>query len=146
MGRWLVFLALSGCLSFSGPYNAPVVAATDLGDNYAVMVCSWNNLPLIKVWPQVLASNDVEILLAHERQHSDDAYAYRGGCWPWMYRFQKDTVFQKRAQLRAYCTQGRAAIERNRNPEQVWSYIKAVMLEVYGDTLTKFQNCLYEER
>lgn len=146
MGRWVVLLSLVGCSGcFPQPYVAPIIARPMNGD-LAQTVCSWNNLPVIFGDTAILGSADEEIVMEHERVHAARMVAYRGGCWPYLYRYSSDRQFKVAEEMAAYCAEGRFAMSRNRNPAMVWERIKGVMQQRYDTLLTKKDNCLYEER
>ena len=144
--RALLCLLLTACgcsnvMQFS--YRAAILVHPTMPSALATTTCTFNNLPVILVDSQTVASQDFEIVLAHEQVHADRAYAYRGGCWPFMYRIARDKTFRVREQFVAFCEAGKFAITRNRNPESVWTYIVNVMRP--DTVLTERDNCLYED-
>lgn len=135
----------SGCtaaMTLTAPYEAVILKHPTMPRALATTTCSLNNLPIILVDSATWDSPDLEIVLAHEKVHADRAFAYRGGCWPFMYRIARDTAFRAHEQFVAFCAAGRFAMKRNRNPETVWQYIVNVMRP--DTTLTDKDNCLYE--
>lgn len=141
-------LLLSGCSGCVRPALLPsqftpaILIAPTMPHAYAVTSCSANNVPVIRVDSLTWESPDVEIIIRHEEVHAQRAYAYRGGCWPFVYRYRADKAFRVREQLAAYCVASRFAMTRNRNPELLWQYIVNVMRP--DTTLTAKDNCLFE--
>lgn len=144
--KGLLLFALAGCIALPAPYTAPIMAVTPPDGAYGRTICSWNNLPVIEIRPEILASPDAAILIKHEQVHAERMKAYKGGCWPFIYRYAKDTAFRRVEQMAAYCAMGKVAIEMNRNPEEVWNHIKNVMAVNHSVSLGKKDNCLYLEK
>jgi len=141
----VLVLTACGCAHVLPPggYQAAILVHPTMPGALATTTCSHNNLPIILVDSQTVASPDFEIVLAHEQVHAVRAYAYRGGCWPFMYRIAKDKTFRVKEQFLAFCESGKFALTRNRKPDSVWLYIVNVMRP---DTLlTAADNCLFEE-
>ena len=140
----LLLTACSGCTSAmtASQFEAPIIRFPTMPRALATTTCSVNNLPIILIDTATFASPDVEIVIAHEKVHADRAYRYRGGCWPFMYRVNRDKAFRAKEQLLAFCEAGRFAIRRDRNPETVWLYIQNVMRP--DTVLTNRDNCLFE--
>ena len=111
-------------------------------NEYARTICSWNNIPVILADPSTLASKDMNLLIAHEKQHAEDMASEKGGCWPFIYRYQADSVFRQQIEYRAYCAEGKEALKQNRNPLDIWSRIKEAM-KLYNVTLREEDNCLF---
>jgi hypothetical protein len=125
-----------------GAYDAAIIQGPTMPMALATTRCSLNNLPLIIVDSTTWESRDIEIVLAHEAVHAARAFAYRGGCWPYMYRIVRDRDFRAREQLIAYCAAGRFAVRRNRNPVAAWDLIVDSMAP--DSVLTSKNNCLFE--
>jgi hypothetical protein len=124
------------------PREAPVIAVDSLPfDRSGETLCSYNNEPFIKVPLGVLQSVFAEFALLHEQTHAASAIAFKGGCWPFFYRYRDDRLFRIREELKAYCTEGRLAIRRNVKPEYVWQRIVDALAK--DTTLTAKDNCLY---
>jgi hypothetical protein len=140
----VILLFLAGCVRVPFvTYNAAVMRDNLPPDKAAVTLCAENNVPYIVVDSAARGTDLDEALLVHERVHVRQIMAYRGGCWPFVYRYRNDHAFKVRMELAAYCEQGRWLIEHNKVPEAVWSQIQNTMLFVYGERLK--HNCLYEE-
>ena len=145
LGLGLV-LALAGCAGCTNAiYVAPIIPRPLPGTELAMTVCSWNNLPVIFGDTAIMGTADEEIVMEHERVHARRMKAYRGGCWPYLYRYNKDRQFKIREEMAAYCAEGRFAMARNRNPEALWQRIQGIMAQRYDTVLTSRHNCLYEE-
>jgi hypothetical protein len=144
----LLVVGCSGCVrpivsSDQTAFPAPVLLHPTMPQSLAVTTCSLNNRPVVLMDSSVWHSEQREMVLVHEQTHAQRAVAYRGGCWPFMYRIARDRDFRLREQLVAFCAAGRFAIQRNKNPESMWTYIVNVMAGM--DTLlTEKDNCLYE--
>lgn len=140
-----LLLTACGCsqaVSLSKPFEPVLLKQHTMPAAYAVTTCSLNNLPVILVDSASWDSPDLEIFIKHEEVHAQRAYAYRGGCWPYMYRIAADTAFRAREQYLAFCAAGQFAMRRNRNPMTVWDYIVRVMRP--DSALKPTDNCLYE--
>jgi hypothetical protein len=124
-------------------YNAAVLRDQLPPDKGAVTVCAVNNVPYIILDSATAGLAAEEGILVHERVHVRQIMRYRGGCWPFIYRYRADSAFKRRVELEAYCEQGRWLIDHNRVPSQVWAQIKNTMWFVYGVEVR--ENCLYEE-
>jgi hypothetical protein len=126
--------------------EAPILPhPTLLEGKLGATVCSFNNQPVVLMDSAVLVSTDAEIIISHEQTHARRMREYRGGCWPFLIRYVKDTTFSADEEFIAYCAEGRFAINRNRSPEFAWRRIQDIMRTRYGRTLTAKDNCLYEE-
>jgi hypothetical protein len=145
--RWLLLLAVVGCSGcapvIQSRYQPAILIYPTMPSARAVTKCSLNNVPVILIDSLVWYHPDRELTLEHEMTHSDDAYGYRGGCWSFLNRYNRDKAFRVRVQLKAYCAEGRLAIRRNKNPESMWQYIVAVMAP--DTALTARDNCIYAE-
>jgi hypothetical protein len=142
-----ILLLLAGCSGCTrtvaaNHYAAPIIKAQTMPMALATTRCSLNNLPIILVDSATWDSPDLEIVITHEEVHARRAYAYRGGCWPYMYRIVEDKAFRAREQMLAFCVAGRFALTRNRNPKTLWRYTVDVMAQ--DSALTFRDNCLYE--
>lgn len=141
---FLLIALLTGCATTPVTLSttAPIVVGHLWPAKYGETYCSWNNLPIVSVDSTILDSPEAEIIIAHERAHVESIQAYKGGCWPYLYRYNQDKAFRAREELKAQCAAGKAAMARNRNPIQFWDYITRVL---QPDTLlTSKDNCLYE--
>lgn len=141
----LLTAACSGCsraVTATTTFEPVILRYPTMPRALATTSCSMNNLPIIFVDSLTWESPDLEIVLRHEEVHARRAYAYRGGCWPFMYRINKDKAFRAKEQLVAFCVAARFALKRNRNPEDLWAYIINVMRP--DTTLLAKDNCLYE--
>jgi hypothetical protein len=121
----------------------PILAQETLADGkYGITVCSWNNQPVSLIDPRVLTEPYAPFVIAHEMKHAADMRANKGGCWPFLHRYNADSAFMRAAEFRAYCAEGQLAISQNRNPLEVWLRIKKEML-FYGLVLADSDNCLF---
>lgn len=141
---WLFLLALflTGCAS-RRVYIAPVMPYELPEDVSGRTTCSWNNLPLALVQPLMLETVNGELTIIHEQIHAEDMFNYKGGCWPFYYRYRDDAKFRLEAEYRAYCVEGQAALKRNKNPTDVWNRIKQALLEIDAVLGEKKPNCIY---
>lgn len=141
----VILLLLAGC--FRVPfvaYNAAVLRDNLPPDKGAVTVCAENNVPYIVLDSAGQGTQFDEALLVHERVHVRQIMQYRGGCWPFVYRYRSDSAFRARIELEAYCEQGRWLMEHNKVPDSIWTHIKDTMRFRYGMDVQR--NCLYEEK
>jgi hypothetical protein len=141
----LLLLLMVTAACFKQPLKTDYVVMpypTAAQGEWARTVCSWNNKPLVLADTSTLTHKDHEFHLEHEYQHARDMEAFKGGCWPFVYRYTSDLKFKQEIEFRAYCAEGRSAINKNRNPFDVWSRIKEAML-LYGKVLTEADNCLF---
>lgn len=142
--RIAAFVLLAGCsgaMRLDNP-ETPVMPGSLLPSRAGATICAYNNLPIVLVDSGLLASKDGEIVLVHEQVHAARMRAYRGGCWPFTQRYNRDRTFRALEELAAYCAEGRFAIRRNRDPELAW---QRIVLALAKDTaLTERDNCLYE--
>jgi hypothetical protein len=143
--RTLLLLLATACSGCVPPmeYRAAVLRDNLPPEKGAVTVCAENNVPYIVLDSTAQGTQFDEALLVHERVHVRQIMQYRGGCWPFIYRYRADSAFRARIELEAYCAQGRWLMEHNKVPAAIWSHIQNTMRFVYGvDVKT---NCLYEE-
>jgi hypothetical protein len=143
----LLVVGCSGCtptFSAIAPLvPAPILLHSTMPRALATTTCSLNNQPIILVDSTTWYAPELrEEVIRHEETHAARARAYRGGCWPYMYRVNKDKAFRIQEQLVAFCEAARFAQTRNRNPERLWQYIKDVMVQ--DTVLSEKDNCLYE--
>jgi hypothetical protein len=142
----LLVVGCSGCVkpmlsSNQTPIEAPVLLHPTMPHSLAVTTCSLNNRPIVLIDSAVWHSEQREMVLVHEQVHVQRALAYRGGCWPFMYRYKSDSAFKSRIELEAYCAWGRWLMERDREPMALWARIDSLMQTKYA---AKVPNCLYE--
>ena len=142
--KWLVLLAatLAGCVT-RAPIPTVILTAPLPPDKYAQTFCSLNNQPYVVADTGILTIAEFEGIVIHEETHVAQARAFRGGCWPFVYRYQADAAFRRRVEFEAYCAEGRWLIARNRRPDVVWNRIRDMMEKLYG--AASLPNCLYEE-
>jgi hypothetical protein len=145
--RWLLLFALgcSGCsraiVGTSGYVPAIVRDSLPPGKG-AVTVCAENNVPYVVLDWATKGTDMDEANREHDMVHVRQIMAYRGGCWPFMYRYKSDSAFKSRIELEAYCAWGRWLMERDREPMALWARIDSLMQTKYA---TKANNCLYED-
>jgi hypothetical protein len=140
----LACLLLGGCRHAASLYE-PAILRVALPEGMAGATrCAENNVPVVWVDSAGQGSVDDLSVQVHERRHTRQAFEFRGGCWPFLYRYREDAEFRVRMELDAYCEQGKWLIAHNRNPRDVWAWIAMTMLTRYGTVVR--QNCLYEER
>jgi hypothetical protein len=134
-----------GCAQTVRRMEVPVMPYPTLqNQNLGQTTCSFNNMPVVLMDSIVLVSPDAEIILEHEQTHARRINAYKGGCWPFMLRYAKDSAFRADEEFIAYCAEGRFALSRNRAPEYAWQRIADIMLQRHNRLLTAKDNCLYE--
>lgn len=140
--RALLGLALMGCAHLKTE-EAPIIVMPLFEGRAAQAVCSLNNMAVVVVDTATPMSFHAEFTYYHEHVHVIDMRAYPGGCWPFIYRYNRDRMFRIKAEMKAYCAEGRFAMRRNRRPDDLWKYIVDAMA---GDTvLTEKDNCLYKD-
>jgi len=139
-----VLAACSGCTHVLPAAYQPAIIRDALPPGRgAVTVCAENNVPYVVVDSATMGQLDDEGARVHEMVHVRQILAYRGGCWPFLYRYRVDSAFKAKVELEAYCVWGRWMIEHNRVPAEIWSHITATMLTQYGTVVRN--NCLYED-
>lgn len=144
--RYIVLALLVGiaaCVK-TPVYTAPVIPWDLSADSVAgKTVCSLNNRPLSLVDYAIWQSVNREFILKHESVHVQDAVMYKGGCWPFMYRYAEDKEFALQAEYKAYCIEGKFAVERNAHPKAVWERIQIALVKIDPVRALKLPNCIY---
>jgi hypothetical protein len=133
----------SGCAFLIGarPFEAAIIRDRLPPQIWAQTICSHNNLPVIVVDEAIANTAGYESVIQHEQVHVRSALAYRGGCWPFYFRYRKDKAFRAREEFKAYCEWGRFLLKREGHPDSLWAFIQRVMTERYDAPQT--HNCLF---
>lgn len=146
LGRTISLLLIYGCSGCTTAVTAtafrPAILRDSLPDGKgAVTVCAENNVPYIVLGWELKGTDVDEGLRVHELEHVRQAIEYRGGCWPFVYRYRSDTAFRNLMEYQAYCAWGKWMLEHNRQPQEVWEHIRRIMWVRYQAVV---RNCLYE--
>jgi hypothetical protein len=123
-------------------YAAPILPAQTLPEHLGRTLCSYNNLPIVEIDPEVLKSMWAESTIVHEQVHASHALAYRGGCWAYMRRYGEDKPFRVREQMAAFCAGAQVMLVRNADPRAAWQVIVDAMAP--DTVLTDKDNCVYQ--